>query len=494
MHSVPQLDQTVEVKLRAAQDLLDFRSVRSVHSVLAIGEVDSSVGKERYDDLGTRRAAHEAVHVPRFVILWIDQEHDPARIESAHRPPIIPERAWVSFIPDFRPQPDHLLTDTSERAVSAFGTLRTIIPGRGIGHYMTPSKLPANSARRLPTGVFMRLTQILALSSVALAASLAACGGGGGGSSGGGLPPTPTPTPTATPITTAAVAGRVTDCQWPTAPSTTVLSCTAGVAIAGATVIIGPTLVTGATPPPTVPAGDVSTTTAADGTYAFANAPSTGNVYVSVHPASGDAHVSLHAQLGMSFNSGTPPNPVPAIGRTTTLTFSLATPAPEEAAWLNSPCGGPNPYWTQRGQNIPICGMNADRGNAGVAALIFDEYALEVARNWSNIVATTPWINDPPNTTVPATNAANSPAALYAYRGGNFAQQGRVIFAPGPITNATYLDGEAGFESEETSPPGPHWAAIVNASYGWVGLARFPCSTSCPNQGYEYIGLLFQAQ
>jgi hypothetical protein len=253
--------------------------------------------------------------------------------------------------------------------------------------------------------------------------------------------------------------------------------------------------VTGATPPPTVPAGDVSTTTAADGTYSFANAPSTGNVYVSVHPATGDAHVSLHAQLGMSFNGGTPPNPVPAVGKTTMLNFLLAVPTSDESTWLNAPCGAANPYWTQRGQNIPICGMNADRAGAGVAPLIFDEYTLEAARNWSYIVVTVPWFADPPNTTVPATNPANSPAALYAFRGGNFAQQGRVISGPGPSANASALDGEAGFETEETAPPGPHWAAIVNASYGWAGLARQSCATQClGNTGYDYIGLLLQAQ
>jgi len=99
MHVVPELDQAIEVKLGASQDLLDFRTVCSVHGVLAIDEVYASVGKESYDDFGPGGAGHESVHVPRFVILWIDQEHDPTRIESAHRASSIPERAWVSLGP-----------------------------------------------------------------------------------------------------------------------------------------------------------------------------------------------------------------------------------------------------------------------------------------------------------------------------------------------------------------------------------------------------------
>ncbi|MEA2688716.1 MAG: hypothetical protein QOD51_1323, partial [Candidatus Eremiobacteraeota bacterium] len=42
----------------------------------------------------------------------------------------------------------------------------------------------------------------------------------------------------------------------------------AGAPIAGATVVVGPRLITGATPPPAMPRGDVAATTALDGTYA----------------------------------------------------------------------------------------------------------------------------------------------------------------------------------------------------------------------------------
>ena len=218
-----------------------------------------------------------------------------------------------------------------------------------------------------------------------IALSLAACGGGGGG--GGTTPPTsggspiggstatpiPTPSPTATP-TPAVISGKIVSIPntafGPNAPQT---------GLAGVIVIVGPTLILGSTPPPTLlPAGDVQATTQADGSY---------NVSLSAGPVAPDASPNaLFVVPGQDLSGATPPKsgyyvsvfavgtdgkianvplPVHAFSAVTAgvlATQRVTTATVDEAA------------------NLAYFNAARVKANPSASPLTFDEIAQEVAR------------------------------------------------------------------------------------------------------------------
>ena len=214
-----------------------------------------------------------------------------------------------------------------------------------------------------------------------VAFSLAGCGGGGGttpptsgGSTVGGstATPIPTPSPTATP-TPAVISGKIVSipntAYGPNAPQS---------GLPNAIVIVGPTLVLGATPPPTLPAGDVQATTGSDGTYSVAlvSAPVAPNASSSaifvvpgqnlsgVTPPTSGYYISVFA-VGTDGKSANAPLPVHAFSSVTggvLATQRVTTATVDEAANLAT--------------------LNAARVKANPAAgpLTFDETAQEVAR------------------------------------------------------------------------------------------------------------------
>jgi len=216
-------------------------------------------------------------------------------------------------------------------------------------------------------------------------AALAACGGGGGGSSSGGTLP-PAGGPTASPVPTATPSPGPTATPTPTAITGKIVSIPAGAfgpnapqtALAGATVIVGPTLILGATPPPTLPSGDVQATTDASGNYSVA---------IAVAQVSPDATTNaLFVVPGLNLSGVTPPTKgyYISVFATGVDGKSANVPLPVHAfsAVIN------NALTTQRvtvatvDESANLAALNAARVKANPLApvLTFDETAEEVAR------------------------------------------------------------------------------------------------------------------
>ena len=219
------------------------------------------------------------------------------------------------------------------------------------------------------------------------ASALAACGGGGGGgSTGGSMPPisggtpgggsTSTPVPTPSPVgtpTPSVISGKVVSipntAYGPNAPQAV---------LANAIVIVGPTLILGSTPPPTLPAGDVQSTTGSDGAYSVALvsvpvAPNaaTNAIFVvpgqnlsGVTPPTSGYYISVFA-VGVNGKSANAPLPVHAFSTITAGAFAtqrVTTATADEAA------------------NLAYLNAARVKANPSALPLTFDEIAQEVAR------------------------------------------------------------------------------------------------------------------
>ena len=234
---------------------------------------------------------------------------------------------------------------------------------------------------------------------VASTIALAACGGGGGGggSSSPAMPPapvsgvptaSPTPTgipgPTATPTPTLAPTPSPTPA--PAAIGGKIVSIPAGaygasapqVPLAGAVVIVGPTLILGATPPPTLPAGDVQATTDASGNY---------SVTIAAAQVSPDASPNaLFVIPGQNLSGVTPPTRGYYISVFATGADGKSPNAPLPVHAFSAVVA--NGVATQRvttatvDEAANLAYLNAARVKANPAApmLTFDESAQEVAR------------------------------------------------------------------------------------------------------------------
>jgi uncharacterized protein YkwD len=266
-----------------------------------------------------------------------------------------------------------------------------------------------------------------------LVVTLSACGGGGGTvpAGGGGSTPTPTPAPSASPGISAT--GRVVDYA-------------SGTPIAGAVVVAGASLVQGATPPPTVPAGDAQTMTGSDGSFSLPVPLGAGNLMVF---ASG--YIALHAPETFS------------TGANTLGTLKVSTETADDAAWLAA--------------------INQDRATYGAAPVILDERLTEATRLWDAYEAANGRYGDSdPLAPVPYKNSISVYGSLGGY---NIAvsQNGA-----GDSAASSGVDAEAAFRSE--GPAGPHFSTIIFPSARWAGLARVQCQgvagTTCPFPGVSY--------
>jgi hypothetical protein len=279
---------------------------------------------------------------------------------------------------------------------------------------------------------------------LSLAGALAACGGGGGGSSGGGGVPataTPTPTPTATPLV---VQGSVRDLGTQRYAGD---GGAAGAVITSATIVVGPTLIVGATPPPTLPSGDAKATTASDGSYTVTGYTAGSPTYVMVFPAAGDPHVSLHALAKISGGA--------------IRTLYLYAPSATETGELTQ--------------------INADRSSNGAAPVVFDEIGFETARAHADFMAANgyyahciPMSNCAPGIgTPPATFAPQyaSPNDLYNYLGGALQLTPASNSTENIVANeASWSAADAWFMAEKGTPNHGHFDQIVFPSHNWVGL------------------------
>lgn len=277
---------------------------------------------------------------------------------------------------------------------------------------------------------------------------LSACGGGGGSPAFPSGPSGGVSTPTS--ISTLNATGSVLDLG---AQRYAGDGGTPGAAIDGATVVVGPTLINGATPPPSLPSGDALATTSASGVFTVSGFSGTGTTYVEVFPASGDSHVSLHALANISAGS--------------IRKLFLYAPNATEIAELAQ--------------------INSDRTTNGANPVIFDEIAIETARASADFKATNGYyqhcvpaslcvVTTSYPTTAPASFAAQyvSPDDLYSYLQGAVRQvaasNATENFVPGP-PGITWAQADATFMAEKTSSPqGLHYLNIVNGSHTWTGI------------------------
>jgi len=228
--------------------------------------------------------------------------------------------------------------------------------------------------------------------------------------------------------------------------------------VSGAVVIIGGTLIAGATAPPSLPDDDAMAVTDSGGAFALSST-ATGAQFIMVFPGRGD---TVHTA---------------AIHRTTSLVAGknalpkqlMAAVTSDEAAWLTQ--------------------VNADRAANGAAPLVFDEALLESARYWANFMATTGYFNH----CIPASACGGSatpppgaepqdatPATRDAYFNAYFGGWGENIAAG----FSTWGSAESAFMAEKANCPGDtatgcpftestgHFLNIVDSGYVWAGLGE----------------------
>jgi hypothetical protein len=256
--------------------------------------------------------------------------------------------------------------------------------------------------------------------------ALSGCAGGGSNAS-AALPAASPPPATSSPAALTQTTGRVVDRD-------------TGAPIPGAVVVIGGTLIAGATPPPSLPAGDVAATTAADGTFvlpAHAQAAS----YLTVFAAN---HAALHAQPGATAVLGD---------------LALTAPATDELAELDD----------------PVVGLNAVRTRNGLAPVVFDEYALEAARAWVAWEAQTGITGElDPSQPAGAPNASvfNEYLTRHGLSDASAARPmlanltGAAPGAPGTVAMQNFL---------AEGPAGPHYQILLAPSATWIGFAHADC-------------------
>jgi uncharacterized protein YkwD len=226
--------------------------------------------------------------------------------------------------------------------------------------------------------------------------------------------------------------------------------------LGNATVIVGPVPLVGATPPSTLPAGDVTTTTSASGTFAvsvpstpiaplasepFAVPPQNLSGFV---PPSAGFYVEVYG-LGADGVSANVPIPLHRfVAVSSALALRVSTTSTAESAALAA--------------------LNSDRAANGAGPLTFDESAEEAARLHAGDMGNKNYechydLND------------IGPASRYLAVGG-IGQTGESISGGAQTASASFQYAEQSFMSEKAqTPPGDHYVNNVDVSHLWAGLA-----------------------
>ncbi len=311
-----------------------------------------------------------------------------------------------------------------------------------------------------------------AIGTLLLLSAVTACGGGGGAgppsSAPGSSPPSgagnpsPSPSPSASPAGTG-VAGTVMQIPSDGFGPATILGVTyafdsSGTPLAGATVIVGPVPITGATPPATLPSGDVSTKTSATGSFSASvpTAPAapalsepfvipTNNITGFVPPSTG-YYVQVFGSGTDGVSAGVPLPLHSFLAPSTSLALHVTTATSVEAGALAI--------------------VNSDRqSNSGSGPLTFDEATEEAARlHASDLVANTYYCH------YDTRNAGPSSRFLQV---GGVGLTGEGIGGAGGVLNALtgFQQAENTFLAEKSeSPPGGHYTNLVDSAHLWAGL------------------------
>jgi hypothetical protein len=304
---------------------------------------------------------------------------------------------------------------------------------------------------------------------LATVAVLAACGGGGG-SSPAPAPPanaTPTPTPAATKSPQSyTVAGTVVQIPSDAYGPTTIdgvtyqsADATQTTPLNGATVIVGPVPIVGATAPASLPAGDVATTTNASGAFTATlavapAAPSNAEPFVvppdnlsGVTPPATGYYVQVFGAGTDGLSAGAPIPLHRFLATSSAIQLRITTATAAEA--------------------MALAAVNSDRAsNAGAGALAFDEAEEEIARLHAS--------DESSATTYSCHYDTRNvgPSSRYLAGGGVGLTAENLSFDQAGSAIAAFAVAEAAFVGEKTeSPPGGHYTNLVDVSHDWAGLA-----------------------
>ena len=292
---------------------------------------------------------------------------------------------------------------------------------------------------------------------IASTALLTSCGSGGGGtSSSSTIPPvgasTPTPMPTLTPVpVTGKVVAIPAGSYGPTATQST---------LSGAVVIVGPSLVIGATPPPTLPSGDVQATTDASGSYSvsLATAPVVPNAATNAAfivpglnlsgftPPTSGYYISVFAvgADGKSANTTLPVHAFSAVTNGTLVTQRVTTATVDEAA------------------NLAYLNAARVKANPAAPVLIFDESAEETAREHVQDMAANKFLCHYDLKNV-------GPYSRYLRMSGLGVDGENVGFGSAGAPQAEYATM---VDREIAQGPGEgHYENIINANNLWAGVS-----------------------
>lgn len=325
-----------------------------------------------------------------------------------------------------------------------------------------------------------RHSLLLGLAMAGLTAAIAACGGGGGGGSssgGGAVVPSATATPTPTTVS-GTVVEIPTDAYGPTvmgAYTYASADATTTAALTGATVVIGPIPITGATPPAPLPSGDVATTTNASGAFTASittvpAAPSSAEPFVvpplnilNITPPATGYYVEVFGMGTDGLSAGVPIPLHRFVAAGTAIALRVSTTSTAEASALTA--------------------VNSDRAANGAGPLIFDESAEEVARLHASDESAVGYTCHYDTHNV-------GPASRYLAVGGIGLTGEGLALAGGATANSGFQVAEAAFLAEKTeSPPGAHYLNVVDVAHLWAGLAsvQMVSSPGFWNVDYDFI-------
>jgi len=256
-----------------------------------------------------------------------------------------------------------------------------------------------------------------------------------------------------------------------------------GSPLSGATVIMGPTQIIGATPPPTLPAGDVSTVTNSNGAFSatipaapiapvltpdYSNTPiatlviPTYNITNFTAPATG-YFVEVFGAGTDGVSAGVPIPLHAFLAASTPMNLHLTSAASAEASALAL--------------------VNADRlSNAGASPLTFDEAAEEAARLHARDEAVNSYACHYDQHDV-------GPVSRYLNVGGVALTGEALAGSTTTSTLAAFQQAESTFLAEKSlTPQGQHYLNLMDSSHVWAGLAAdLSMSLNAYDVDYELI-------
>jgi uncharacterized protein YkwD len=312
--------------------------------------------------------------------------------------------------------------------------------------------------------------------------ALAACGGGGSAAVAAGPTPAGVPVTTPTPATGILVGGSVVQLPADAYGPATIAGVTYASAdaaqtapLVNATVIVGPLPIVGATPPATLPPGDVSTTTSAAGTFqALVAVPAAApvslepfvipqnNILGFVPPATG-YYIEVFGAGTDGKSAGTPIPLHRFVAGSLQMNLRVSTISAAEAGALTV--------------------VNTDRAANGAGPLIFDQSAEEVARLHASDESTAGYTCHYDTKNV-------GPSSRYLATGGIGLTGEGLDLSFGPIASTAFQNNENAFMTEKTQvPPGGHFLNVVDTSHIWSGIAATQ-SVASPgffNIDYDFV-------